>query len=103
MEININFSLPSHATMEDVATVLAKIQVNMVSEYIDGYFGPGDFEVYSDGDCIATYKVLAEPDGDSENFYPFNCLDYSDDADALASAGMATDEDYGYYGGNEDF
>lgn len=101
MEININFSLPSFATMEDIATVLAKISVNMVSEHIDGYFGPGDFEVYSDGECIATYKVLAEPDG--ENFYPYNCIDYSDDAEALASAGFGTDEDYGYYGGNEDF
>ena len=25
-------------------------------------------------------------------------LDYSDDGDALASAGMGTDEDYGYFG-----
>jgi len=28
--------------------------------------------------------------------------DMSDDAEALASAGHGTDEDYGYYGGNED-
>jgi len=28
--------------------------------------------------------------------------DLSDDAEALASAGHGTDEDYGYYGGNED-
>lgn len=28
--------------------------------------------------------------------------DYSDDGDALASAGMGTDEDYGYYG-EDDF
>ena len=27
--------------------------------------------------------------------------DYSDDAEALASAGFGTDEDYGYYGGDE--
>jgi len=27
--------------------------------------------------------------------------DYSDDGDALASAGFGTDEDYGYYGGDE--
>ena len=28
-------------------------------------------------------------------------FDMSDDADALASAGWGTDEDYGYYGGDE--
>jgi hypothetical protein len=27
--------------------------------------------------------------------------DFSDDGDALASAGWGTDEDYGYYGGDE--
>lgn len=27
--------------------------------------------------------------------------DYSDDGDSLASAGWGTDEDYGYYGGEE--
>lgn len=71
----------------------------MVCEAVDGYFGPGNFDVFSDGECIATYNILAEPD--VENFYPFNCIDYSDDAEALASAGFGTDEDYGYYG--EDF
>lgn len=29
--------------------------------------------------------------------------DLSDDGDALASAGWGTDEDYGYYGDNEDY
>ena len=28
-------------------------------------------------------------------------FDMSDDADALASAGWGTDEDYGYYGGED--
>jgi hypothetical protein len=28
--------------------------------------------------------------------------DYSDDAYVLASAGMGTDEDYGYYGGSDE-
>ena len=36
-------------------------------------------------------------DEDSE---PWESFDLSDDADALASAGMGTDEDYGYYGDN---
>ena len=29
---------------------------------------------------------------------PYSPNDYSDDAEALASAGWGTDEDYGYYG-----
>jgi hypothetical protein len=29
---------------------------------------------------------------------PYSANDYSDDAEALASAGFGTDEDYGYYG-----
>lgn len=29
--------------------------------------------------------------------------DFSDDGEALASAGLGTDEDYGYYGGDDDF
>lgn len=29
---------------------------------------------------------------------PTGSLDYSDDADALASAGWGTDEDYGFFG-----
>lgn len=34
---------------------------------------------------------------------PMGSLDSSDDADALASAGMGTDEDYGYFGGEDAF
>ena len=37
-----------------------------------------------------------EDDGEPEGFY-----DLSDDGDALASAGFGTDEDYGYFGGDE--
>ena len=37
-----------------------------------------------------------EPEG-----WPHECHDLSDDADALASAGWGTDEDYGCYGGDE--
>jgi hypothetical protein len=33
----------------------------------------------------------------------FGADDYSDDGDALASAGWGTDEDYGYFGGAEDW
>lgn len=33
----------------------------------------------------------------------FGADDYSDDADAFASAGWGTDEDYGYNGGSDDW
>jgi Zn-finger nucleic acid-binding protein len=33
-----------------------------------------------------------------DNYEPTTPNDLSDDAEALASAGMGTDEDYGYYG-----
>ena len=36
--------------------------------------------------------LLEEPDG--EDCFPYNCHDFSDDADALASAGFGMDEDY---------
>lgn len=32
---------------------------------------------------------------------PMGCQDFSDDAEALASAGWGMDEDYGYYGGDD--
>ena len=34
---------------------------------------------------------------------PMGSFDSSDDAEALASAGMGTDEDYGYFGGEDAF
>lgn len=39
-----------------------------------------------------------EQDADCE---PCGSHDLSDDAEALASAGFGTDEDYGYYGGDD--
>ena len=42
-------------------------------------------------------------DEDGEEGYPYNCVDYSDDAEALASAGLGTDEDYGYFGDGDDW
>ncbi len=38
---------------------------------------------------------------DYEDCYPYNSHDLSDDAEALASAGFGTDEDYGDYGGDD--
>lgn len=39
-------------------------------------------------------------DGDDERMYPGEDMDGDFDS-AMASAGHGTDEDYGYYGGNE--
>jgi len=45
---------------------------------------------------------LKKEEDRSEDSEPRGSDDMSDDAEALASAGLGTDEDYGYYGGNED-
>lgn len=41
------------------------------------------------------------PDYDPDAEDDRTTFDMSDDADALASAGWGTDEDYGYYGGED--
>lgn len=51
-------------------------------------------EVEQDGDRSA--RDYADYDEDDRTTF-----DMSDDADALASAGWGTDEDYGYYGGDD--
>jgi len=43
-----------------------------------------------------TDEPPSEDDGE-----PMGSYDLSDDGDALASAGFGTDEDYGYFGGDE--
>ena len=68
---------------------------------------PGGTEYYCSSTCngIAfaeaaemTEEFRAEYCGDGE---PEGSYDLSDDAEALASAGFGTDEDYGYFGGDE--
>ena len=48
-----------------------------------------------------------EPDGYEDDFGEYDLepdLDYMTEFDsAMASAGMGTDEDYGYFGGGEDW
>ena len=43
-------------------------------------------------------EYLSRHDEDGE---PHGSYDLSDDGDALASAGFGTDEDYGYFGGED--
>lgn len=47
---------------------------------------------------IETYGWNLQDDEEYEPNYP---NDLSDDAEALASAGMGTDEGYGYFGGDD--
>lgn len=64
-------------------------------EYEVGSFQGGDEQFCSDycADKAHDYVMDAEYDGEPEGSH-----DLSDDAEALASAGFGTDEDYGYYG-----
>jgi len=64
---------------------LAKDYVSAVRDYLKNHYD----EYHSDDDR-------------SDDSEPMGSHDMSDDAEALASAGHGTDEDYGYYGGNED-
>jgi hypothetical protein len=57
---------------------------------------PDDFGMPEMGDDMNEF-----PDDDGGDDEPHGSHDLSDDGDALASAGMGTDEDYGYFGGDE--
>lgn len=66
----------------------------------------GAEEVYADGVCEECGADLCEgkcPNCDCPNDEPWDGFHTDADADAnvLASAGHGTDEDYGYYGGDE--
>jgi len=101
MEININFSVPSSASASEICSILARVMVDIALNDAEGSFGWEHYEVSHNGECIATDSVLAEPDAeDSTHGWLGLPDDMSDDAEALASAGFGTDEDYGGYGGD---
>jgi hypothetical protein len=66
-------------------------------EEVRGTFAaePADEDAYVDGNDVSEYAD--EHDEPSDGFRN----DVEADADTLASAGYGTDEDYGYYGGDE--
>jgi hypothetical protein len=102
MEINITFTARNFS---ETARVLSSLLSELAQAEAYGDFGDeGNFTVRdTSGETIATYSVI-DSEVDPESFtYPFNCIDYSDDAEALASAGLGTDEDYGYYGGYDEW
>ncbi len=57
--------------------------------------------------CSEVCENIAQEEGEEftsqydEDGEPQGSYDLSDDGDALASAGFGTDEDYGYFGGDE--
>ena len=57
-----------------------------------------------DGDDVSEFDGEPDPDDDPnlQEHDPFRD-DVEADADTLRSAGYGTDEDYGYYGGPDDF
>lgn len=61
-------------------------------EYEVGTFAGGSADFCS-VECTDEFGAEMERDGEPEGSH-----DLSDDAEALASAGFGTDEDYGYYG-----
>jgi len=58
---------------------------------------------YCSHECEESYHedVPSEQELYHEDGEPTGSYDLSDDGDALASAGFGTDEDYGYYGGED--
>jgi hypothetical protein len=68
----------------------------------DEGFDSGDGELYelSEDAAYAGAEFYGLLGNDDEEVDPFNS-DAEADADVLASAGWGTDEDYGYYGGDE--
>lgn len=52
-------------------------------------------------DELSMLEDLDMQDREDDDFRFKGHNDMSDDAEVLASAGMGTDEDYGYYGGEE--
>lgn len=58
------------------------------------------------GDDVSEHESDECDEGEFEGAYdgePLESFDCSDDAEALASAGWGTDEDYGCYGGGDDY
>ncbi|NBT88508.1 MAG: hypothetical protein EBT51_09430 [Flavobacteriaceae bacterium] len=96
MEVNIHFCTRNSdfaSIVKHMSLIMSELAVLESKDELDCGFN----SIELNGECIGTVEMLPEP-GDNEDYYPYNCHDLSDDADALASAGFGTDEDYGYYG-----
>jgi hypothetical protein len=66
---------------------------------LEDYYGDEDWCLYK-GDEEVECEDHEDENSDDEHD-PFHGRDAEADGDALASAGYGTDEDYGYYGGDE--
>jgi len=101
-----NVSYEGHnAVVHAVNIASAQAQLEWCVE--NGVFGTAASRMYStvfsDDDVSWDYEVEDNYQDDYEDGFPYNVTDLSDDADALASAGMGTDEDYGYFGGDDEW
>lgn len=67
-------------------------------EYEAGTFYGGDVDFCSDTCADRAHGYMIDAMYEDMDGEPEGSHDHSDDADALASAGWGTDEDYGYYG-----
>ncbi len=70
----------------------------MVWELFDAGFGEEEIATKAGVAVEMVESIL----GDREEEYEDGMSDAEADADTFASAGYGTDEDYGYFGGNEE-
>ena len=97
MEVNIHFCTRNSdfaSIVKQLSLIMSELAVLESKDELDCGFN----SIELGGECIGTVEMLPEPGDNEENFFPYNCHDLSDDADALASAGWGCDEDYGGYG-----
>ena len=84
-----------YESIEDLS-VEQRLQLNkLIAEALskrDAFTTEEDVRYFVTDDYLDELNSAEMPD---EGYY---INDYSDDAEALASAGFGTDEDYGYYG-----
>lgn len=76
-------------------SAFANLCLNCMTREVAGEFSDENGEGFCSNEC---YTAANEECADcfDEDGEPHGSYDLSDDGDALASAGMGTDEDYGY-------
>jgi hypothetical protein len=92
MKVTIEITVADNE--ENLAPLLARIAEQIEDGYIEGFDTLGD--------TVYRYTVSEnDPDPEAQDWANGYGGTAAVDADALASAGMGTDEDYGCYGGDE--
>lgn len=90
-----------YARSQLISNPSSLMQFSTTAEDMHAARPPYDLDEASDcgGDDMSEFDDDQTPAEDGEP----RCNDMSDDAEALASAGFGTDEDYGCYGGEDSF